>query len=444
MDRQLKSILGLVILAALGFVCGVLVYSGLSSGSIPENTWVGPLYLGGRTRSEAIELFEWLDGSIRQREVLLDVQGHVYRVQSQDLNVRINMEEAKRLVDEFVGSHNLISRVLDSVRSAELDIHRPLPMEYDRNAMDLLCEQLAAAIDRPAINARYDITSQMFIPETFGIAVDRAELVSALLSGFQQSGPVIVALPLKAVEPDVTLSLLDRLGISTCISSYQTAFNLNDAPRSSNIRLAAELIDSTILLPQQEFSFNDRVGPRTREAGFLEAKEIVDNEYVIGIGGGVCQVSSTLYNAALLAQCEIIERRPHSRISSYIPAGRDATVYYPVIDLRFLNTLDRPIMISAQVEKNVLYTAVLSNSAERRRVEIVTRTAATLKPSVQRVEDASLPAGTEVVDQEAEDGFVIETYRRVYANDGKLLSEELLSRDTYLPVNRVIRVGTRM
>ena len=101
-------------------------------------------------------------------------------------------------------------------------------------------------------------------------------------------------------------------------------------------------------------------------------------------------------------------------------------------------------MISAQVEKNVLYTAVLSNSAERRRVEIVTRTAATLKPNVQRVEDASLPAGTEVVDQEAEDGFVIETYRRGYANDGKLLSEELLSRDTYLPVNRVIRVGTRM
>ena len=186
MDRQLKSILGLVILAALGFVCGVLVYSGLSSGSIPENTWVGPLYLGGRTRSEAIELLKWLDGSIRQREVLLDVQGHVYRVQSQDLNVRINMEEAKRLVDEFVGSHNLISRVLDSVRSAELDIHRPFQWS-DRDAMDLLCEQLAAAIDRPAINARYDITSQMFIPETLASQLTEQSLCPPCFPGFSKA-----------------------------------------------------------------------------------------------------------------------------------------------------------------------------------------------------------------------------------------------------------------
>lgn len=444
MSRQLRYIFCLLLIAGLGFVCGIVAYSGVSSGRIPEGTWIGQLYVGGRTPSEAVELLEWLDGSIQQREVLLDAQGTIYRVSGQSLGVHIDMEDARQLIEELAGSHSLIMRALNSVMQAELDTHRHLPIKYDQAAMDSLCEQIAVATDTRPVNARYDITSQRFVPETQGFVVDRAELQSALLAGLQQVGPITIDVPIEPARPDVARDLLDSLRISTCISSYQTAFSLDDVPRSLNIRRAAELIDSTILLPQQEFSFNERVGPRTREAGFHEAKEIVDSEYVIGIGGGVCQVSSTLYNAAVLAMCDVIERRPHSRVSSYVPAGRDATVYYPAIDLRLRNSLDAPVMISAQVERNVLYIAVLSSPEAQRRVEIATKLVATLLPGVDEVDDATLPAGKEVVDQEAEVGFVVETYRRVYAGDGRLVSDELLSRDTYPPVNRVVRVGAEM
>ena len=441
MNRQLRAIFWLILIACAGFVCGILLYSAFSAGKIPENTWIGQLYVGGRTRSEALELLKWLDNSIRERTVVLNAQGRSYRVSSQSLDLRVDMEKARQLVDELINSFDLIAKMLDTFGWTRPDTYNELPLRFNRVNVDLLCDQLAAEIDRPPVNARYDIVRQKFIPETDGLSVDRKRLEAALLTGFQQSSAAPIEVPVVVVEPRLTLGLLENLRISTCISSYLTKFNSDDIPRSLNIRRAAELIDGTILLPNEEFSFNERVGPRTREAGFLEAIEIVDSEYVIGVGGGVCQVSSTLYNAAVLARLAVTQRRPHSRVPSYVPAGRDATVYYPAIDLRFRNTSGSPVMLSAQVEDNVIYVAVLGSGNERKRVEIATKVVATLSPSVDLMPDPSLQAGVEIVDQESEMGLVVETYRRVYESDGRFVSEELLSRDTYPPVNRVVRVG---
>jgi vancomycin resistance protein YoaR len=315
-------------------------------------------------------------------------------------------------------------------------------MMYSESAVQTLYERLAAAIDRPPVNARYDIVLERFVQETMGAEVDRDALVAAILKGFELGRPTAVQVPVITAGPQVTLELLGRLGIAECIASFKTEFDSRDRPRSSNIARAAGLIDGAIVMPSEEFSFNERVGPRTREAGFEEAKEIVDSEYVIGIGGGVCQVSSTLYNAAMLAGFEIVERRPHSRVSGYIQAGRDATVYYPTIDLRFCNRLEAPVMLSLQVEGNTLHAAVVGDPGATRRVEVTTRTVSTLAPKTDHILDATLPPGKEVVEQEPETGLIVETLRRVYTIDGVQVSEEVLSRDVYPPVNRVLRVGT--
>lgn len=444
MFRQLRSIIGLLLITCLGFASGVLLYGALSEGQIPGNTWIGDLYIGGRTIDQALELLKWMDNSLEQRTVVLTAQSERYLVPADRVGVQIDMVKAEDLIDDLVRSNTLLRRATGSLRSADIDSHIVLPMLFDQSAMDALIDELAQKIDQPPVSARYNITSQRFVPERPGCMVDRTALASAIIEGFRQTSPIVIDVPISVVDPAVTLGMLERLQISECISSYQTAFDPGDKPRSSNIRLAAELVDGAILLPSQEFSFNGRVGPRTREAGFMEAKEIVDSEYVIGIGGGVCQVSSTLYNAAILAHLQIVERRPHSRVSTYVPAGRDATVYYPAIDLCFRNALERPVMVSAQVESNVIHVAVISSPIEARRVEFVTRTIATLYPETHRVADPTLAPGQEVVEQESATGLVVEAYRRVFADDGSLVSEEVVSKDTYLPVNRVVRVGIGM
>jgi vancomycin resistance protein YoaR len=442
MIQQLRNILGLVLVTCLGFFCGVLAYGGMSGGRIPDNTWIGELYVGGRTPSEALELLGWLHESLPRREIVLSAAGADLRVTGADLGIGVDMEEAERLIDRIVRSQTLLGRAIDSFRAAPADAHVPVPITYSEPAVEALYKRLADAIDKPPVNARYDVALGRFVKERPGSLVDRDALVATILEGFELDRPGAVQVPVISVSPHVTLELLSRLGIAECISWFKTEFDSRDLPRSSNIARAAGLIDGAVIMPSEEFSFNDRVGPRTREAGFEEAREIVDSDYVIGIGGGVCQVSSTLYNAAILAGFETVERRPHSRVSGYIQAGRDATVYYPTIDLRFRNCLETPVMLSLQIEGNTLYAAVVGNPSGMRRIEITTRTVSTLTPKTDHILDATLPSGKEIVEQEPEAGLIVETWRTVYSRDGVQTSQEILSRDVYLPVNRILRVGT--
>jgi putative cell wall-binding protein len=138
------------------------------------------------------------------------------------------------------------------------------------------------------------------------------------------------------------------------LSEYTTYFDSGMVNRSDNIRLAAEALNGHTLSPGDLFSFNQSVGRRTAEAGYKEAPIIMGEEFVPGVGGGVCQVSTTLYNAAVLADLEIVERHHHTLPVAYVPAGQDATVSYPALDLKFRNTLDVYIVIRSSVEGNTL------------------------------------------------------------------------------------------
>lgn len=140
----------------------------------------------------------------------------------------------------------------------------------------------------------------------------------------------------------------------TVISSYTSTFNPDSANRSTNIILSADAINGTVLKPGDEFSFNRAVGPRTADRGYKSAQIISGGKYVNGIGGGICQVSGTLFNAAVLAGMEITERRNHGLKIGYLPDGRDATVSWGTIDLRFRNTADAEIIILISIESGVL------------------------------------------------------------------------------------------
>ena len=215
------------------------------------------------------------------------------------------------------------------------------------------------------------------------------------------------------------------------ISSYTTYFNTEDRGRCENIAIAASLIDGVTIQPYGEFSFNKTVGRRTEEAGFQQAKIIVQGEYVLGVGGGVCQVSTTLYNAALKSGLEIVEYRPHSLCVGYVPPSRDAMVSTES-DLVFYNPHFYPVTLSARVFENGLCVSFYGKN-EGDRYEIVSRVLEELPPPAPIVkegeEDAVLRNGQKGIRSEA----YLERYR------GKsLLSRKRIRTDEYRPIQAII------
>ncbi len=160
-------------------------------------------------------------------------------------------------------------------------------------------------------------------------------------------------IPLKVTVPEITTKMIGTEAFPDLISEFSTKYSQSQKDRTTNLKLAAEKINGTVLMPGEVFSYNTVVGKRTIDAGYKEAKIYVNGEVVDGLGGGICQVSSTLYNAVLYANLEIVERKNHQFVPSYAGAGLDATVVYGSIDFQFKNTRNYPIKIQCSVDRGI-------------------------------------------------------------------------------------------
>lgn len=215
------------------------------------------------------------------------------------------------------------------------------------------------------------------------------------------------------------------------ISSYTTYFNVEDRGRCENIAIAAELISGITVQPYGEFSFNQTVGRRTEEAGFQKAKIIMNGEYVLGTGGGVCQVSTTLYNAALKSGLTVTEFHPHSLQVSYVPPSRDAMVSTQS-DLCFVNPHSFPVRLTAEVFDGGV-RVYFSGKKDAYRYEIVSHVLSETPPPAPIIKDGE----REEILRSPKHGVKSEAYLERYAGD-KLLSRKRLRVDEYRPVQGII------
>ncbi len=230
--------------------------------------------------------------------------------------------------------------------------------------------------------------------------------------------------------------------ISSVLSSFSTRFNTGDVNRSDNIRLACSRLDGRILLPGEEFSMNEALGPRTLENGYKEAPVLLKNELIPGTGGGVCQVSSTLYNTVLLAGLEVVERPHHSIPLYYISPGRDATINEDTIDFKFANNSDYPVCLHADVKGGTVKISMLGRQkTDGNTVKLVTETLAEYPHGKDEIIlDDTLQHGEKVVERESVKGVRVVLYKETYHN-GKLLKRERMTEDYYKPVNGKIRLS---
>ncbi|MCI5970489.1 MAG: VanW family protein [Oscillospiraceae bacterium] len=248
--------------------------------------------------------------------------------------------------------------------------------------------------------------------------------------------PVEITQPQKTTQWFIDNRLTDTLG------SFSTIYNAGNYDRSHNIALAAQKINGMVLMPGEQFSFNGVVGQRSAQTGFKTAKVYQGGEIVDGIGGGICQVSTTLYNAVLYADLSIDYRTNHSMPVSYAPAGRDATVSYGSIDFKFSNNQGYPIKLSCSASGGKLICSVYGINLKHKKVEITTQTISTTPFSVKEVEDNTLPEGTRKVKQAGSAGSVVDTFKTVYIN-GESQGTKKISRSNYSAITQIELVGTK-
>ena len=224
----------------------------------------------------------------------------------------------------------------------------PLHYELDTERARAWLGRLATRLHREPVNARLDLVGHRRVEAVAGRELDVGRSLERIEQG-ERRDLARFELAFVPLEPGVTSEELAAVDVSRVLASFETDFSHKPRSRIPNIRVAARYLNGVILAPGQVFSFNRVVGPRTEERGFRNAPVIVQDELEPGLGGGVCQVATTVFAAAMLGGLEIVERRSHSRPSGYAPLGLDATVIYPEVDLRLRNPYDTPIMIHATV-----------------------------------------------------------------------------------------------
>jgi vancomycin resistance protein YoaR len=305
---------------------------------------------------------------------------------------------------------------------------------------------LARRVDRPPVNADWAIgsnSSVRVIPDQPGQELDIERSTQVLLRAVLVTSPDLRSAKLVVHTTDADRSAAEAraMRISGLVASYQTFYG-GEPNRIHNVQLVAHLIDDHVIAPGETFSFNETTGDRSADKGFREAPVIINGELQTGLGGGVCQVSTTVFNAAYEAGLPIVSRTNHALYISHYPQGRDATVNYPDTDLKFVNDTGQWLLLRTWVGSSSLTVALYGTPVHRRVVSETAPLVATGPPPIKKVPDPTLLVGHTVLEESGSPSRRTSVQRKVYDADGKLLYDTTFY-SSYRGEARIIRVGTK-
>lgn len=330
---------------------------------------------------------------------------------------------------------NLIREKIEGKTKSEIEI----PV-ITKNPSEIDVEKIQKEIHKDAKDASYNKKEGKLSIHSdgvdFGISIEEARQIVS-----EEKEEYVI--PLRITEPAITTSMLGEDAFPDKLASFSTRYDASNTNRATNIDLAAKAIDGTILLPGEKFSFNSVVGPTTASKGYKLAGAYSAGELVENYGGGICQVSSTVYDTALYANLEIVERYNHSMIVSYLDPSLDATISYGSRDFKFLNSRKYAIRIGAKATNGILEVEIKGIFEDDEvEIELQSETTDIIEPNVKYVYDSSLGEGQEVVKTGGANGIKSKAYKIVKKN-GRVLSKEVISEDSYNPMTKVIRTGTK-
>ena len=309
---------------------------------------------------------------------------------------------------------------------------------YEAEPEDINIEKIYEEVHTEVQDAYYTTNPFKVYPEVIGVDFNIEE-AKEILKEYKEEYviPLIITNPEKTTKDIGTEAFPDKL--STCSTRYD-ATNLT---RTNNLKIAINKINGVIVMPGETFSYNKTLGKRTYEAGYTDAAGYAGGKVVQMIGGGICQISSTLYDAVVYANLDIVERHNHAFITSYMGPGKDATVVYGSLDFRFKNTRNYPIKIEGYLQNGIATVNIYGVKEENEYdIEISTTILNYIPYDVIYENDSSMESGKEVVTQGGQKGCKSITYK-ILKQNGKEVSRSVLSTDTYSPMNKYITRGTK-
>ncbi len=336
-----------------------------------------------------------------------------------------------------INEDKLMKLIYDELNNNISEGYIELPVT-SKKPNDIDIQKIHDEIYKEKKNAYYTENPFKIYPEVEGIDFD-VNVAKEQLK--EEKDEYIIKLTI--TKPEITINKIGTEAFPDVLSTFTTKYDRTNINRTTNLQLAINKINGIVILPGDEFSYNKVVGERTIAAGYKEAKVYSNGEVVDGLGGGICQISSTLYNTALLANLEITSRRNHQFVTSYLPAGRDATVVYGSQDFKFKNNRTYPIKIEASLNSGIVRISLHGLKEEKEySVTFETKTISAIPYKTKYIDDSSLEEGTEKVKQKGTNGLVTETYKILNYN-GAVVSKTLLSKDTYNAMQKVVLRGTK-
>lgn len=354
----------------------------------------------------------------------------------EDSNLIITKGHSGNVVDTESLKQQMITSI-QNTRETKKEIE--IPVNYvECQAIDL--DAIYQEVKKAPQDAYYTSDPFVVYPHVNGVdfAISLEEAKKLLEEDKEE-----YTIPLQSIPPAVTTNQIGTEAFPDLLSSFKTYYYESNVNRTTNLKLSASKINGTVLLSGEVFSYNQVVGKRTIEAGYKDAAIYSGGKVVDGLGGGICQISSTLYDAVVLANLEIVERSNHGFVTSYLDAGWDATVVYGAIDFKFKNSRKYPIKIVASVSNGVAEFQIFGKKEEvEYEVDIETKVIASIPFKVRYVNDSTLAAGKTKVLQGGSNGCKVEAYK-VLNQNGQEVSRTLLSRDTYNAMEKIIARGTK-
>ncbi|NPV27161.1 MAG: hypothetical protein HPY81_06865 [Firmicutes bacterium] len=430
-----------VVISFVG-TAGFLLWSG--SDKLAAGITIAGMEVGQLTEQQAIStIATYANQCLTDAKLeLVASDGKRWVIDLRDLQAFVDaeatIEAAWQIGRQKTWWQNMLARVELLFRPIDI----PLKIGYDPAQLWQSLAQAKQYFYRPPINARATLINDKIeiTDEKVGSELDLDATINIIQSRLALGDLSPVPVVEREIAPVITKAEL--AGITDLLGICVTRLDLNERERTENIKLAAKAVDGTVLGPGQLFSFNKQLGPRFPERGYKKAPMFWHDQVILAEGGGVCQVATTLYNAVLQANLEVQQRFPHTQPVNYVPPGQDATIAGEEVDLKFSNTTDGPIFISATVDNDKLIVRIFGvNKNKEQHVKILTEKQ-TIEPKVVVETDPSLTPGSMWIKTEGKPGYEVKVYR-VVEQSGQELSRQLISTDLYPAKPTVVVVGPK-
>lgn len=449
----LFSLLAILLLAIAA--AGVMVWRYASQDTVPDGVTVGRIQLGGMDIDDALALLANYEKSLLDRTIT------VRAAEPADDSKSWTVAELGYRAEFDVVRQALLQLREGSVKERaqyryKFPKHFSLSQSWDRDAFDAAVRKQWSWMEKgEPKDAERTITKDdkvVYTPHTDAYQLDIGELsnqvdqwvvldeeeIGVQLAGNRASYKA--TLPIKVIHPAVTLEQLKAEGVERLIMSFTTDFSTSAEGRAHNVTVTAETLNDWHLAPDETFSYSKLIAMAEKEHEYKEAPVILNGRLVPGIGGGICQVSSTLYQAVLRAGLEIVERRNHSLPVAYLPLGHDATYATDAIDFKFRNTTGKHLIIRTVVENRKITVKLFGTMPENISYDIESVTVKTVAPETQQKVSPALAVGEQRIVEQGKSGYVVETFR-IKMENGQEVSRDRISRDTYRAQPTIIEIG---